>query len=201
METSNAPRLRADALGFAESVVMGVAGTGPAYSVAASTAALVGAVGVHAPASLLYCGLIMFGPLKCAKVRPDNEHPRRRLHRDRYRALFVGPVGDPPATPDHRLAFRREPPRCVLIENVVRPTNSTTSGRPVASGAEGTFNQQQTLARAAEHQGARKQNPDAGRRAFFGYQSDMENDRSRMASVVFHKILLFCANFGCGDRI
>jgi amino acid transporter len=65
METSNAPGaatgLRADALGFAESVVMGVAGTGPAYSVAASTATLVGAVGVYAPASLLYCGLIMFG--------------------------------------------------------------------------------------------------------------------------------------------
>src|SRR5580704_5998664 len=65
METSNAPGaatgLRADALGFAESVVMGIAGAGPAYSVAASTATLVGAVGVYAPASLLYCGLIMFG--------------------------------------------------------------------------------------------------------------------------------------------
>jgi amino acid transporter len=55
------PGLRADALGFAESVIMGVAGSGPAYSVAASTATLVGAVGVLAPASLLYCGLIMFG--------------------------------------------------------------------------------------------------------------------------------------------
>ena len=61
METSNVPGLRTDALGFAESVVMGIAGTGPAYSVAASTATLVGAVGVYAPASLLYCGLIMFG--------------------------------------------------------------------------------------------------------------------------------------------
>jgi amino acid transporter len=55
------PGLRGDALGFAESVIMGIAGSGPAYSVAASTAALVGAVGVLAPASLLYCGLIMFG--------------------------------------------------------------------------------------------------------------------------------------------
>jgi amino acid transporter len=55
------PELRADALGFAESVIMGIAGSGPAYSVAASTATLVGAVGVLAPASLLYCGLIMFG--------------------------------------------------------------------------------------------------------------------------------------------
>jgi amino acid transporter len=61
MESSNAPELRAEALGFAESVVMGVAGAGPAYSVAACTATLVGAVGVYAPASLLYCELIMFG--------------------------------------------------------------------------------------------------------------------------------------------
>jgi amino acid transporter len=53
--------LRAGALGFAESTIMGIAGSGPAYSVAASTATLVGAVGVLAPASLLYCGLIMFG--------------------------------------------------------------------------------------------------------------------------------------------
>lgn len=53
--------LHGDALGLAESVIMGVAGSGPAYSVAASTAALVGTVGILAPASLLYCGLIMFG--------------------------------------------------------------------------------------------------------------------------------------------
>jgi amino acid transporter len=42
-------------------VIMGVAGSGPAYSVAATAAVLIGAVGVLAPASLLYCGLIMFG--------------------------------------------------------------------------------------------------------------------------------------------
>jgi amino acid transporter len=59
--TDGQPTLRADALGFGESVIMGIAGSGPAYSVAASTATLVGAVGVLAPASLLYCGLIMFG--------------------------------------------------------------------------------------------------------------------------------------------
>jgi amino acid transporter len=53
--------LRADALGFGESVVMGVAGIGPAYSLAATAAVLIGSVGVLAPASLLYCGLIMFG--------------------------------------------------------------------------------------------------------------------------------------------
>jgi amino acid transporter len=55
------PRLHAAALGFAESVVMGVAGSGPAYSVAATAAVLIAAVGALAPASLLYCGLIMFG--------------------------------------------------------------------------------------------------------------------------------------------
>jgi amino acid transporter len=55
------PGLRAAALGFGESVVMGVAGSGPAYSVATTAAVLIGAVGVLAPASLLYCGLIMFG--------------------------------------------------------------------------------------------------------------------------------------------
>src|SRR5499425_3588891 len=55
------PGLRADALGFGESVVMGVAGIGPAYSLAATAAVLIGSVGVLAPASLLYCGLIMFG--------------------------------------------------------------------------------------------------------------------------------------------
>jgi amino acid transporter len=53
--------LRPDALGIGESVVMGVAGSGPAYSVALTTTAAVGAVGVLAPACLLYCGLIMFG--------------------------------------------------------------------------------------------------------------------------------------------
>jgi amino acid transporter len=53
--------LRGGALGFFESVIMGIAGSGPAYSLAASTVTLIGAVGVLAPASLLYCSLIMFG--------------------------------------------------------------------------------------------------------------------------------------------
>jgi amino acid transporter len=61
ISTVNDPGLRADALGFGESVVMGVAGIGPAYSLAATAAVLIGSVGVLAPASLLYCGLIMFG--------------------------------------------------------------------------------------------------------------------------------------------
>jgi len=59
--SAESPGLRADALGFVESVIMGVAGIGPAYSVAATAAVLIGSVGVLAPASLLYCGLIMFG--------------------------------------------------------------------------------------------------------------------------------------------
>jgi amino acid transporter len=61
VEPEKVGRLRADALGLGESVVMGVAGSGPAYSVAATTAALVGVVGALGPACLLYCGLIMFG--------------------------------------------------------------------------------------------------------------------------------------------
>jgi amino acid transporter len=54
-------RLAHGALGVGESIVMGVAGTAPAFSVAATTATLVGAVGVLSAGSLLYCGLIMFG--------------------------------------------------------------------------------------------------------------------------------------------
>ncbi len=54
-------RLRSEALDIRESVVMGVAGTAPAFSAAAATATLIGAVGTRAPGSLLDCGLIMFG--------------------------------------------------------------------------------------------------------------------------------------------
>jgi amino acid transporter len=53
--------LHKDALGVVESMVMGVAGTAPAFSVAATTATLIATVGVLAAGSLLYCGLIMFG--------------------------------------------------------------------------------------------------------------------------------------------
>jgi amino acid transporter len=54
-------RLGQNALGLVQAVAIGVAGTAPAYTLAASTAALVAAVGALAPASLLYCGLIMAG--------------------------------------------------------------------------------------------------------------------------------------------
>jgi amino acid transporter len=50
-----------EALGLAQSIAMGVAGTAPSFSVAATMAALIASVGVLAAASLLYSGLIMFG--------------------------------------------------------------------------------------------------------------------------------------------
>jgi len=53
--------LNKDALGLGESVVMGIAGTAPAFSVTATTSTLIATVGVLSAASLLYCGLIMFG--------------------------------------------------------------------------------------------------------------------------------------------
>jgi amino acid transporter len=49
------------ALGKLESLVMGVAGTAPAFSVAVTTATIVATVGVLSVGSVLYCGLIMFG--------------------------------------------------------------------------------------------------------------------------------------------
>jgi amino acid transporter len=54
-------KLAENVLGLFESAVMGLAGSAPAYSIAASTALLVGAVGLAGPASLLYCGIAMFG--------------------------------------------------------------------------------------------------------------------------------------------
>jgi amino acid transporter len=53
--------LRANVLGLFDSVVMAVAGSAPAYSIAGSTAVLVGAVGLAGPAALLWCGIPMLG--------------------------------------------------------------------------------------------------------------------------------------------
>jgi amino acid transporter len=53
--------LAGGALGAFESIVMGIAGTAPAYSVSAATATIVAVVGVLSVASIFYCGLIMFG--------------------------------------------------------------------------------------------------------------------------------------------
>ena len=54
-------KLAPNVLGLFESSVMGVAGSAPAYSIAATTAALFAAVGLGGPAALLYCGIAMFG--------------------------------------------------------------------------------------------------------------------------------------------
>lgn len=61
MNTTKNHRLAADSLGIGKSIVMGTAGAAPAFSVSAATATLVGTVGTLAPASILYCGFIMFG--------------------------------------------------------------------------------------------------------------------------------------------
>ena len=81
--------LCADALGFGEAAIMGIAGIGPAYSVAASTASLIGAVGVLAPSSLLSCGLIMFG------VAFAFRHLNRRMVNAGAAYAWVGAVFSP----------------------------------------------------------------------------------------------------------
>jgi len=53
--------LKANVLGLFDSVVMAVAGSAPAYTIAATTASLVGAVAFAGPAALLYCGIPMLG--------------------------------------------------------------------------------------------------------------------------------------------
>jgi amino acid transporter len=59
--THHEHKLAPNVLGLFESAVMGVAGSAPAYSIAATTAGLIAAVGLAGPASLLYCGIAMFG--------------------------------------------------------------------------------------------------------------------------------------------
>ncbi len=54
-------RLKENSLGLLESIVMGVAGTAPAYSLTATTAVLIATTHLQSLASLLFCGLIMFG--------------------------------------------------------------------------------------------------------------------------------------------
>jgi amino acid transporter len=58
---SASPGLKANVLGLFDSVVMAVAGSAPAYTIAGSTAALVAAVAFAGPAALLYCGIPMLG--------------------------------------------------------------------------------------------------------------------------------------------
>ena len=54
-------QLQADGVSPAGSIVMAVAGSAPAYSIAATTATLVGVAGLGAPGALLWCGLPMLG--------------------------------------------------------------------------------------------------------------------------------------------
>jgi amino acid transporter len=54
-------KLASGSLSIWESITMGVAGAAPAFSVTTASATLIGAVGVLAPANILYCGLLMFG--------------------------------------------------------------------------------------------------------------------------------------------
>ncbi|WP_223692891.1 amino acid permease [Leifsonia poae] len=54
-------KLQADGVSAAGSIVMAVAGSAPAYSIAATTATLVAAAGLASPAALLWCGLPMLG--------------------------------------------------------------------------------------------------------------------------------------------
>jgi amino acid transporter len=67
---------------------MGIAGSAPAYSIAATTTALFGAVVYGGPAALLYCGFFMFGIVWAFKyLSKDDSHAgaayswvRRALH-------------------------------------------------------------------------------------------------------------------------
>ncbi|GAB3798709.1 APC family permease [Humibacter antri] len=53
--------LKANGVNSAGAVVMAVAGSAPAYSIAATTALLIAAAGLAAPAALLWCGIPMLG--------------------------------------------------------------------------------------------------------------------------------------------
>ena len=53
--------LQADGVSEGGSIVMAVAGSAPAYSIAATTATLIAAAGLASPAALLWCGIPMLG--------------------------------------------------------------------------------------------------------------------------------------------
>ncbi len=80
--------LRSGVLGLFDSMIMGVAGSAPAYSIGATTTALFGAVLFGGPAALLYCGFFMFGIVFAFKyLSRDDSHAgaayswvRRALH-------------------------------------------------------------------------------------------------------------------------
>ena len=53
--------LRANSLGMLESIIMGIAGTAPAFSIEATAFTIIGIAGVFSPASILISGVVMFG--------------------------------------------------------------------------------------------------------------------------------------------
>lgn len=61
MNATEKQTLAANSLGIGESIVMGTAGAAPAFSLSAAMVPFVAAVGILAPASILYSGIIMFG--------------------------------------------------------------------------------------------------------------------------------------------
>ncbi|MFD4504920.1 APC family permease [Streptomyces sp. NPDC058457] len=61
MSNNRGRGLQANALGTFDTVVMAIAGSAPAYSLAATTAVLVGSVGLASPAALLWCAIPMLG--------------------------------------------------------------------------------------------------------------------------------------------
>jgi len=61
MAESGKAELSSNSLGLFDSAVMAVAGSAPAYSISATTTVLIGAVGLQAPAALLWCGIPVMG--------------------------------------------------------------------------------------------------------------------------------------------
>lgn len=54
-------KLKSNEISAFDSVIMGIAGTAPAYTISASTGALIAAVGIMGPGSILYAAIVMFG--------------------------------------------------------------------------------------------------------------------------------------------
>lgn len=54
-------KLSGHALGRLESIIMGIAGAAPAFTISAAAASLVAALGAMSLGAMVYCGLIMFG--------------------------------------------------------------------------------------------------------------------------------------------
>ncbi|MBT2392498.1 APC family permease [Streptomyces sp. ISL-1] len=61
MRNSSGRGLQPNVLGTFDTIVMAIAGSAPAYSIAATTAVLVASVGLAGPAALLYCAIPMLG--------------------------------------------------------------------------------------------------------------------------------------------